>query len=251
MARDFERSSSHFIDVGKATMTVRLDGAAACSISAIIDIESIGEAGSQDIFSIGTSSAGQGAIVFGIDLSGDLFLGGRSGTGDSFQIGSGDANLSAISYVVGGYMDIANDKIRVYIDGTPQTEASVTFGNAVFNTGIPNTNNVIGVNATTGSQFWDGTIAELGIWDVKLSADEFLILANKYSPLFVRPQNLVGYLRLIRGINDEILGIVGSNNGTTVVSHPSIIYPANVKVGVPVAGAPPSGNPWYQYAQEH
>ncbi len=251
MARDFEHGSNQYIDVGKTTMTIGLDGKAAVSISCIINLESF-DTSSQTLFQITTSSGG-GAFVFGTRGVGqsDLFLGGRSLVGDGFQQALSDGSINvATEYVLGGYVDIANDKIRIYIDGSPQTEASVTFGNAVFNTGTPNVNNAIGANSVGGTQYWDGTIAELAIWDVKLTDAEHLILAARYSPLFVRPQNLVGYWRLIRGINDEILGIVGSNNGSIVVSHPPIIYPANVRVGVPVA-APPAGSPGVVLLMDH
>ncbi len=236
MSRDFEHGSAQYIDVGKTTMTVGLMAKPAVSISCIIDLESF-DSSSQALFHIVTSSGGA-AVAFGvrrIDDS-DVFMAGRSLVGDGFQEAFSDGTINtATEYVLGGYLDIANDKIRIYIDGSPQTEANVSFGNAVFNTGTPSSNNTIGTNSVGNSQYWDGTIAELGIWDVKLTDDEFLILADRYSPLFVRPQNLVGYWRLIRGINDEILGIVGSNNGSIVVPHPPIIYPANVRVGVPVA----------------
>ncbi len=245
MARDFEFGSGQYIDVGKTTMTTGLNGKAAASISCIINVESFGT-GSRALFFINTSSGGQGGFVLGVRsiVSGsDLFLGARSGTGDGFQQALSDGTLNTSQeYVVGGYTDIANDTIRCYIDGSPQTEANVTFGNAVFNTGTPGSNNAIGANLTGPSQYIDGTIAELGIWDVKLTDAEFLILANHYSPLFVRPQNLVSYWRLIRGIDDEILGIVGSNNNTTVVAHPSVIYPANMWPIKPVVAAP-GGSP--------
>ena len=236
MSRDFEHGSAQYIDVGKTTMTVGLDGKPAVSISCIINLESF-DSSSQALFHIVTSSGGA-AVAFGVRNIGnsDVFMAGRSLAGDSFQSANSDGTINiATEYVLGGYLDVANDKIRIYIDGSPQTEANVSFGNAVFNIGTPSVNNTIGTNSVGNSQYWDGTIAELGIWDVKLTDDEFLILADRYSPLFVRPQNLVGYWRLIRGINDEILGIVGSNNGSIVVPHPSIIYPANVRVGVPAA----------------
>ncbi len=229
MARDFEHGSNQYIDVGKTTMTAGLNGAAACTICCIINLESF-DTSSQAIFQIATSSGG-GAVAFGVRgvAQSDIFWGGRSLAGDGFQQTVSDGSISvATEYVLGGYLDIANDTARIYVDGSPQTEANVAFGNATFNTGTPSINNAIGTNSVGGTQYWDGTIAELAIWNVKLTDAEHLILADHFSPLFVRPQGLVSYWKLIRGIDDEILGIAGSNNNTTVVAHPSVIRPANM-----------------------
>ena len=84
------------------------------------------------------------------------------------------------------------------------------------------------------SLFFSGFIAESAIWNVALTDAEITILAAGYSPLFVRPQNLVFYAPLIRGLNDKVGGLVLTASGTTVSAHPPIIYPANVRVGAPV-----------------
>ena len=51
---------------------------------------------------------------------------------------------------------------------------------------------------STPSGYVDGKMAEAAIWDTDLTAVEVAILAKGYSPLFVRPQNLVAYWPLIR-----------------------------------------------------
>ena len=54
--------------------------------------------------------------------------------------------------------------------------------------------------ARTGSVYngdhWDGRVAELGIWDVALTAAEIAGLANAVPPPLIRPQSLVVYAPL-------------------------------------------------------
>jgi hypothetical protein len=101
-----------------------------------------------------------------------------------------------------------------------------------------------------GSPF-DGKAADIAMWDVILTPAEAAIYIAGYSPLFIRPQSLVAYWPLIRPTYDIIGGLTMTAGGSPVVSaHQPIIYPANVRVGIPEAAAPPTGNPWYQYAQE-
>lgn len=94
----------------------------------------------------------------------------------------------------------------------------------------------------------DGSIAEVAIWNAVLSAAEVAILAKGFSPLFVRPQSLVFYSPLIRGLDDRVGGLTLTASGTVVSAHPAIIYPAPPMVLVAPAAA--GGNPWYAYAQQ-
>jgi len=56
----------------------------------------------------------------------------------------------------------------------------------------------VGVNCRSTLQWpMNGSIAEAAIWNVALNQAEVSILAKGYSPLFVRPQNLVEYWNLI------------------------------------------------------
>lgn len=92
-----------------------------------------------------------------------------------------------------------------------------------------------------GAVSMDGRIAEFAIWDVALTDAEVAILAARYSPLFVRPGNLVAYWPLIGRTSPEIdrvgrfeLTLV---NGPTAGDHPAIIYPWSLGIGVPAAAA--------------
>jgi len=85
---------------------------------------------------------------------------------------------------------------------------------------------ISGSQDSTPGFYWSGNIAEFAIWNVALTDVEVAILAKGYSPLLVRPQNLVSYWPLVRDSRD----IVGNYNLTaynspTVVSHPRVFYP--------------------------
>lgn len=74
-------------------------------------------------------------------------------------------------------------------------------------------------------------IADVGIWNVALTAAEILQLAAGYSPLFVRPESLVAYYPLIRGDSsgdepDLMGGLKMVEQGTVSVQpHGRVFYP--------------------------
>lgn len=80
---------------------------------------------------------------------------------------------------------------------------------------------------------FQGRIADVGIWDVALNDAEVLLLSQGYSPLFVQPNNLVYYLRMVTDNNVDYIGGVTMNEFGVpgVAGHPTIIYPDNKLVG--------------------
>ena len=83
--------------------------------------------------------------------------------------------------------------------------------------------------APQNSYYFTGDIAENAVWNVALTDAEVAVLAAGYSPLFVRPQNLVAYWPSIRGTVQSIVGSIpyafANANGVTVEPHPPILYP--------------------------
>lgn len=57
----------------------------------------------------------------------------------------------------------------------------------------------IRLGSQAGTNFMDGKLAEVGIWNVALNADEVAALAKGFSPQLIRPASLVHYYPLIRG----------------------------------------------------
>lgn len=70
---------------------------------------------------------------------------------------------------------------------------------------------------------WQGDMAEWGKWDRLLSSAEIAGLVAGYSPACY-PDSLKFYIPMIRNYNEIKIGTTVTNNGTTVVEHPRIIY---------------------------
>jgi len=91
-------------------------------------------------------------------------------------------------------------------------------------------------NISGNSMYLDGRVAEVGLWNVGLNADEIKALKNRLSPAFIRPESLLAYYPLI-GESPEP-DWKAANNGTvtnaTVIEHIAITYP------------PVIDNPWFK-----
>jgi hypothetical protein len=105
----------------------------------------------------------------------------------------------------------------VYIDG----------GSSATGTGTraPSTPNQIqiGIFAFDNVQFFDGELAEVGIWSAALTVDEIRSLSKGMTCDKVRPQSLVFYAPLVRDLIDYKGGLTITNNNTaTVANHPRV-----------------------------
>jgi hypothetical protein len=71
--------------------------------------------------------------------------------------------------------------------------------------------------------YFNGDIAEVGIWNAALTADEIASLSRGMTCDKVRPQNLVFYAPLVRDLIDVKSGLIlTNNNGATAADHPRI-----------------------------
>lgn len=117
---------------------------------------------------------------------------------------------------------VANTSSRTaYINGgggVTQTKTTTTAISGVNSVIISGRYNAGGYGA-----FWDGRIAEVGVWSATLAASEVASLGAGVSPSLVRPQSLVFYAPLIREIVDARGGrAITNTNGATVVTHPRV-----------------------------
>ena len=79
------------------------------------------------------------------------------------------------------------------------------------------------LNNSNGASFTSGRIAEVGIYNVELTAAEILSLARGFTCDKVRPQSLVFYAPLVRDLIDYKGGLTITNNNTaTVANHPRV-----------------------------
>ncbi len=89
----------------------------------------------------------------------------------------------------------------------------------------PTVTNIGAFFAGTSSaiQFFNGRLAEVGIWNVALTAAEVASLAKGMTCDKIRPQNLVFYAPLVRDLQDTKGGLsITNNNGATVANHPRV-----------------------------
>ncbi len=107
----------------------------------------------------------------------------------------------------------------IYLDGAN----SVT--NTASRSPISIGETVIGARRFVGaiSAFSDGKIAEVGIWNAALTAEEVGSLAKGMTCDKIRPQSLVFYAPLVRDLIDQKNGLaITNNNGATVANHPRV-----------------------------
>ena len=105
----------------------------------------------------------------------------------------------------------------VYLDGGSSATGTATR--------TPNlaTQIQIGIFAGDNIQYFDGRMAEVGIWNVALTAEEIASLADGFTCDKVRPQSLVFYAPLVRDLIDHKGGLTITNNNTaTVAAHPRV-----------------------------
>lgn len=179
----------------------------------------------------------------GADNLGEFAFGARA-PGSSLR-----QAVSTIVPVVGKWYQVTGIEFtsgsrKVLVDGGgagTNSEIEVPTGIDSISTGRERDN--------TDADSWSGDLAEVAVWNVGLTDREASILAI-YSALFVRPQNLVYYTKLLRSPKDRISGSILTLNGTTVSIHPPIIYPSPPMIMTLAAAAAAAGNPWYYYAQQ-
>lgn len=114
-----------------------------------------------------------------------------------------------------------------YINGS--ADGSIT----VAGLGQANSNNTTYFGQRSDSdadRFFGGSMAEFGHWDRVLSSAEITALSRGFSPNFFL-NGLVRYMPMIREYVDVQSNVNFVNTGTTVTSHPPIIYPSRATMG--------------------
>lgn len=96
-------------------------------------------------------------------------------------------------------------------------------------------------NRTALDRDLEGGVCELAIWmDHILTASQRAMLADGFSPLFIRPLPDF-YAPMIRETNDIVGGVIPGTDTSDPMAQPRIIYPTKPIVGLGTAAAPPSG----------
>jgi hypothetical protein len=76
----------------------------------------------------------------------------------------------------------------------------------------------------TNAAFFQGRVAEVGIWNVALTAEEVASLADGMTCDKVRPQSLVFYAPLVRNLQDVKGALTLTNNNTATVAEHTRVY---------------------------
>jgi len=114
----------------------------------------------------------------------------------------------------------SNTSRTVYINGgnsnSNAVNSSATGENRLF----------VGVTraASAFTNYLDGDIAEVGIWNAALTSSEVLSLARGFSPSLIRPQSLTIYAPMVRNLLDFKSGLTITNNNTATVSNHTRVY---------------------------
>ena len=206
MAGRFTSASSQYLSGGSAPVT-----AVPLTICAWFRIATNG--GSGVICAVGDATTHCRLSVAAGQVQA-LSLGGVTGislTTGSVTVAGGWAHCAAV---------FAGSSSRTaYLNGVAATtNTTVVTHNAFSET-------LIGARRlTTIGQFIGGDIAEVGVWNEALTAEEIAGLAKGFSPAKIRAASLVYELRLIRTIQDLRRGLaMTNNNGVTIAPHPRII----------------------------
>lgn len=155
------------------------------------------------------------------------------GTGDPIAFLSWDEPAFGKALTSTGYstntwhhlcgVETAANSRAVYLDGAGKgTDSTASSPDNADRT-------TIGIEAMINlAQPMSGDVAEVAVWDDALTDAEVAILAAGFSPLFVRPQNLVFYVPLVRDNDQDIVGGLSftPDNSPTIAAHCPIIYPA-------------------------
>lgn len=160
---------------------------------------------------------------------------GLGGTGvffDSYGATTVASTASGITLTNGAWSHLAavetsNSSHALFVNGPSNKFTTATDVGA--HTGIDSFSIAQG---PWGGAFYDGAIAEVGMWNVALTDDEVAALANGYSPLLIRPTSLVQYWPLFGNDSPELDRFKNSNNLTLVnaptkADHPRIFYPSS------------------------
>lgn len=201
--------------------------------------------GSTQYLGTGSSPISGNPFTLGGWFNGDTL------TGNDTIISLGDANNEITLYMAG-------DTVNLFLKGgTPLLNIATT---AMASTGTWSHAAGVGVSATdhrvffdggnkgssgtsvspvpvnarigrspSSSNFFDGLLAEMAVWNVALSDAEIALWAKGFSPLFIQPHNLVAYWPLIRDDDNDWIGgfdLTAFNTPTVSPHPPLVVHPA-------------------------
>lgn len=149
--------------------------------------------------------------------------------GDPIRILSVGTATGSADTTAGYSANVWNHACGVFTSSTSRT-VYLNGGNSATNTtsssGTGEDRLFVGVvrAASAFTNYFTGSIAEIGIWNAALTAEEVSSLAKGISPSLIRPQSLTIYAPAISNLIDIKSGLTITNNNTATVSDHTRIY---------------------------
>ena len=211
MAYQFTAASSQYLSCPTTSANVPL------TIACLVYPTILGTASAQFYLEFGPTSAPTNRFAIGNAPNSSI---ARAATSNNTTAAAANTtalfNLNNWNHVAGVFSSSASR--TVYLNG----------GNSVTNTTslAINASNTVRIaaaqTATSIGNYSNGYIAEVGLWNVALTAEEIASLAKGMTPDKIRPQSLVFYAPLVRDLIDAKGGRTITNNGATVANHPRV-----------------------------
>lgn len=165
---------------------------------------SITNAGGQERFILRASGAVTGDPIQAISVAGNNSSAADSATGYSANTWHHAAAVFASATSRVAYID--------GVGGTAET-TSRTVGT------LTTTRIGVTVGAGVRTQYMNGRLAEVAVWNVALDAAEIAALADGYRPSLIRPDSLRMYVPLIREVADYSRAVSLTTSGPVVAVH--------------------------------
>lgn len=231
MAKDFDSASSEFLSASAV-----LTGPPVC-VSAFFRATS--SAATQMIFSLNDTGSDNNRFNLYLRTTGNVAVNVR--TTNSSIVESSTAYSTADVWEHAGMACASTTSRFALHQGVKGTE----------DTGSQSVSGIDGSaigcsRQASNTNFFDGALAQIGVWNADLDDDEWLALADGVSPLLIRPQSLVSYVPLIGGVNtDYVADRAWTDQGTPAATadHPPARMPANSMALSTTAATPPVGSP--------
>jgi hypothetical protein len=168
------------------------------------------------LVSVSSSAVSYFALaIFGADAGDPVGAFDFVTTGPNYAYTTSGYNANTWTHATGVWSGL--NSRTAYINGGNSATNSNIQGAAIL------TRSQIGANAIVATNRMNGLIAEVGIWNAALTAEEIASLAKGMTCDKVRPQSLVFYAPLVRDLIDQKGGLtITNNNGATVAQHPRV-----------------------------